>query len=64
MLWLLALELIHVVQEMASILCCSLPPPVSLTSQHMTKSPLHIYIMQEIKDWGWEWPGNEASSAM
>ena len=62
-LWPPALGLI--VQD--EILCPAPPPPMSIFLSVTTDDqisqvfPLHICILQEIKYWNWERPGNEAS---
>jgi len=41
-----------------STLC---PPDVTVHDQISQAFPLHICILAVIKDWRWEWPGNEAT---
>ena len=41
------------------------PPRVYLTSSHVTRSPRPspaVFILEAMKYWWWEWPGNEATS--
>jgi len=39
-------------------------PDVTAHDRIFQAFPLHIYILQVMKYWRWEWPGNEANTTL
>jgi len=43
------------------VMCLMIYLRFILSTKSLTSLFLHMYILQAIKDWWWEWPWNEAS---